>query len=170
MCKSQSVLYNAEAEALESKELELDGKNIIIELKKNDQGKFVKIMEMQGNVRGRIILSSDKALELRSILNEFVAEYERLPPAEETTESERIKTYAISCEVHHPLPLFLPLFHVILLSFSLPPGRLSTRDEDVTMLIYDRTSEGVFLSSLCWLETKLLWQSLENQLVISEMH
>lgn len=73
--------------------MELEGKTIAIELKSNDQGKFVKIIEMQNQqTRGRIILSSDKAFQLRSILNEFVAEYERLPPAEETSESERIKT------------------------------------------------------------------------------
>lgn len=95
MCDISNVWYTAEAEELGSNTLELDGKKITVELKRNDQGKFVKIIETQVHVRGRIILSSNKALELRSILSEFVAEYERLPPAEETTESERIKTYAI---------------------------------------------------------------------------
>lgn len=62
-------------------------------MKENDQGKFVKITEIQqSSNRGRIILSSEKAFEFRSVLNEFVAEYEHLPPMEETTESERIKT------------------------------------------------------------------------------
>lgn len=89
-----ATLYIAEAEELKSAELKLEEKTITIELKENDQGKFVKIIETQTQIRGRIILSSNKAFELRSILNEFVAEYERLPPAEETTESERIKTYA----------------------------------------------------------------------------
>jgi hypothetical protein len=79
---------------VKSAELELEGKKISIELKQNDQGKFMKINEMiQGQFRGKIILSSNKALDLRTIVNEFVAEYERLPPSENETESERIKTY-----------------------------------------------------------------------------
>lgn len=71
----------------------MDGKKITIELKSNDQGKFMKIIEtQQSKTRGRIIFSADKAFEFRSILNEFVAEYERMPAQEETSESERIKT------------------------------------------------------------------------------
>lgn len=82
-----------EAEDIASDQLELEGKTIHIDLKSNDQGKFVKIIEtQQGQTRGRIIFSSDKAFEFRSILNEFVAEYERLPPVEESSESERLKT------------------------------------------------------------------------------
>ena len=88
-------LFVPEAEELGSDELELEGKKIVIELKANDQGKFLKVLEIQQErSRGRVILSSNKGFELRSILNEFVAEYERLPPMEETAESERIKTYA----------------------------------------------------------------------------
>ena len=34
----------------------------------------------------------ERAFRFRSILNEFVAEYQRLPPAEEVEESERLKT------------------------------------------------------------------------------
>ena len=34
----------------------------------------------------------ERAFRFRSILNEFVAEYQRLPPAEEAAESERLKT------------------------------------------------------------------------------
>lgn len=90
-----------EAEDIASEELELEGKKITIDLKSNDQGKFMKIIEtQQGQTRGRIIFSAEKAFEFRSILNEFVAEYERLPPAEETADSERLKTYV--------LKLFLP--------------------------------------------------------------
>ena len=71
----------------------MEGKKISIQLKSNDQGKFVKIIEIQqSQTRGRIIFSADKAFEFRSILNEFLAEYERLPALEETSESERIKT------------------------------------------------------------------------------
>lgn len=93
--------YCAEAEDLKTETLELEGKKISIELKSNDQGEFVKIMEKQPDgdewsTRGRIIFSATKAFEFRSILNEFVAEYEHLPPPEETTESERLKTYAYS--------------------------------------------------------------------------
>ncbi len=74
----------------------MEGKKIIIDIKSNDQGKFVKILESHNdNTRGRIIFSANKAFEFRSILNEFVAEYERLPPLqdEQPAESERIKTY-----------------------------------------------------------------------------
>ena len=43
--------------------------------------------------RGRIIFSLETASTFRSILNEFVAEYQRLPPtSDEVTESERLKT------------------------------------------------------------------------------
>lgn len=71
----------------------MDEKKISIELKSNDQGKFVKVIEsQQSQVRGRIIFSADKAFEFRSILNEFVAEYERLSPLEDPSESERLKT------------------------------------------------------------------------------
>lgn len=97
-------LYSAEAEDICSDTLELGEKKISIELKLNDQGEFVKIMEKQKEAdgdgwipRGRIIFSSSKAFEFRSILNEFVAEYEHLPPPEETVESERLKTYALGC-------------------------------------------------------------------------
>lgn len=94
-----------EAEDIASEELDLEGKRIMIELKSNDQGKFVKIIEtQQGQTRGRIIFSAEKAFEFRSILNEFVAEYERLPPVEDTSESERLKTYV---QHHLPLPLAL---------------------------------------------------------------
>lgn len=37
----------AEAEELGSKELELEDKKILIEVKMNDQGKFVKIIEVR---------------------------------------------------------------------------------------------------------------------------
>lgn len=71
----------------------MEGKHISVQLKSNDQGKFVKIIEtQQSQTRGRIIFSADKAFEFRSILNEFVAEHERMPAPEETAESERIKT------------------------------------------------------------------------------
>ena len=84
----------AEAEALGTKELELEGKTITIDLKSNEQGKFVKIIETHDSQsRGRVILSASKASELRSILNEFIAEHERLTPAEENSESERLKSY-----------------------------------------------------------------------------
>lgn len=86
-----------EVEELGNKELELGDKTIIIEIKANEQGKFVKILESQTQGRGRIIFSVDRAFRFRSILNEFVAEYQRLPPAEEeVTESERIKTDSFS--------------------------------------------------------------------------
>lgn len=82
-----------EAEALGTKELELEGKTITIDLKSNEQGKFVKIIETHDSQsRGRVILSASKASELRSILNEFIAEHERLTPAEENSESERLKS------------------------------------------------------------------------------
>lgn len=84
----------AESEEIGSEKLELEGKTITIELKSNDQGKFVKITELQeSSTRGRIIFSAEKAFVFRSVLSEFVAEYEHLPPLEETSESERIKTY-----------------------------------------------------------------------------
>ena len=52
--------------------------------------------QSQTQGRGRIIFSVERAFRFRSILNEFVAEFQRLPPAaEEVTESERIKTYAL---------------------------------------------------------------------------
>jgi len=47
---------------------------------------------MQTQGRGRIIFSIEKALEFRSILNEFVAEYERLGPGDSVAESERLRT------------------------------------------------------------------------------
>ena len=98
------VCVSAEAEEIASEELDLEGKKILIDLKSNDQGKFMKIIEtQQGQVRGRIIFSAEKAFEFRSILNEFVAEYERLPPIEETSESERLKTYVLYPHTH---PLF----------------------------------------------------------------
>lgn len=48
--------------------------------------------QMQTQGRGRIIFSVDKALEFRTILSEFVAEYERLGPGDSMTESERLRT------------------------------------------------------------------------------
>ncbi len=91
-----NTLFCAEAEDIASEDLEMEGKSISIQLKSNDQGKFVKIIEtQQQQTRGRIIFSADKAFEFRSILNEFVAEYERMPAPEETAESERIKTWVL---------------------------------------------------------------------------
>ncbi len=76
-----------------SRQLDLEGKSLSIELKSNEQGMFVKILESQGNAKGKVIMSAEKAREFRSILNEFVAEYERLPQEEENTGgSERLKT------------------------------------------------------------------------------
>lgn len=37
-------------------------------------------------------MDTDKAKVFRKILNEFVAEYERLPPVEASQESEQLKT------------------------------------------------------------------------------
>ena len=109
------VLF-AEAEELGSREIEIESKTFIIEVKSNDQGRFVKILEvwretsclqacavqdltvvslspqMQTQGRGRIIFSVEKALEFRTILSEFVAEYERLGPGDSMTESERLRT------------------------------------------------------------------------------
>jgi len=81
-----------EAEELGSREIEIENKVFVIEVKANDQGHFVKILEMQTQGRGRIIFSIEKALEFRSILNEFVAEYERLGPGDSVAESERLRT------------------------------------------------------------------------------
>ena len=49
-------------------------------------------VQMQTQGRGRIIFSVEKALEFRTILSEFVAEYERLGPGDSMTESERLRT------------------------------------------------------------------------------
>ena len=71
----------------------MDGKTLTIGLKSNDQGYFIKIIEIQGtSQRGRVLMSAEKAREFRSILNEFVAEYERLPEEESVSGSERLKT------------------------------------------------------------------------------
>lgn len=78
------------------------GKEISIELKRNDQGQFVKIIERQGEERtprGRIIFSSEKSSEFKSILKELMEEYARLPPEEDTTDSKTLETYAYSCRL-----------------------------------------------------------------------
>lgn len=109
----------AEAEELGSKEVEIESKKFLIEVKANDQGKFVKILEvrytpwatssasipslpswslwgvqMQTQGRGRIIFSADRASEFRSILNDLLEEYKQLPLNTEITESERLRRYA----------------------------------------------------------------------------
>ena len=88
------VLAGTKDDVLGSVDLDMERKKIVIEIKSNDQGKFMTIVEYQNSQsRGRIIFSSEKAFEFSKILREFVAEYDRLPPLEEaSTESERLKT------------------------------------------------------------------------------
>ena len=49
-------LYYAEAEELGSREIEIESKTFIIEVKSNDQGRFVKILEVWRE-RGRPAIS-----------------------------------------------------------------------------------------------------------------
>lgn len=85
-----------EADVLDSEQIECEDKTIVIDMKSNTQGKFLKITETRvgvSNTRGHIILSIETCPALRTLLNEFVAEYERLPPSEdEVSESSTIKT------------------------------------------------------------------------------
>lgn len=50
------VVLLAEAEELGSREIEIESKTFIIEVKSNDQGRFVKILEVQRE-RGRPAVS-----------------------------------------------------------------------------------------------------------------
>lgn len=67
-------------------------KKIIIEVKSNEQGKFVKILENNDRNRPRIIFSIETGVRFRQILDEFAAEYAKLGPIAEVTESEILKT------------------------------------------------------------------------------
>ena len=64
-------------EELGSKELKIGEKKYFIDIKVNDQGKFVKIVETQTGGVGRLTYNLGKAVELRDVLSKFV----------ETTES-----------------------------------------------------------------------------------
>ena len=85
-----------EAEELGSRTLEIENKKFIIEVKANDQGRFVKILETQTQGRGRIIFAMDKALQFRTLLNEFLLDYQKLPPAQDQQQSERLRTESFS--------------------------------------------------------------------------
>ena len=90
------VLCSVEAETLDSREIVLEEKTITIDLKSNEQGFFLKFVEHQSDMqRGRIVMSAEKAREFRSILNEFVGEYGKLPEEEKISGSERLKTYVL---------------------------------------------------------------------------
>ena len=74
--------------------MDLEHKSVSISLRSNSQGYFFSFLESQNSkMRAKVTMSSEKAEEFRSILNEFVAEYERLP-AEESYEDPKqaIKT------------------------------------------------------------------------------
>lgn len=78
------------------RKIELEEKSLVIELKRNKQGHYVRMSEFPkggSRSRGRITMSTEKAMELRSLLNEFLAEYERLPEEESVTGSKTLKTY-----------------------------------------------------------------------------
>ena len=46
----------------------------------------------QGQGRGRVLFSIETAIRFRSILDDFVAEYQRLGPDMDPNDSERLKT------------------------------------------------------------------------------
>jgi len=85
--------YVANSQEIDTRVMELENKSLSIALKSNEQGYFFTFLETQNSgARGKVTMSAEKGEEFRSILNEFVAEYEHLPAEETPEESKTHKT------------------------------------------------------------------------------
>jgi hypothetical protein len=69
-----------ESEELGTRELDLGDKKYYIDIKANEQGKFIKIVETQSSGRGRLIFNIEKAFDLRDALTKFIEKCESLGP------------------------------------------------------------------------------------------
>lgn len=87
----QGVNVDEEKE-LASKKLNVENKRFFVDVKQNQRGKFIKLVEVGTNRRSRILLSFPAAANLRDRLGEFLKTYRDLPPfvekKEATTASE----------------------------------------------------------------------------------
>ena len=86
-----------DTEDLGSREIDVENKKLLIEVKSNEQGKFVKITETQTQGRGRLILNIETAVILRGILDTYVADLDTLTSTStEGSDSERLRSESFS--------------------------------------------------------------------------
>jgi transcriptional activator protein Pur-alpha len=76
-----------EEKELASKKLNVENKRFFVDVKQNQRGKFIKLVEVGPNRRSRILLSFPAAADLRDRLGEFLKTYNELPPLEEHQEA-----------------------------------------------------------------------------------
>lgn len=82
----QGVNVDEEKE-LASKKLNVENKRFFVDVKQNQRGKFIKLVEVGPNRRSRILLSFPAAADLRDRLGEFLKIYNDLPPFVEDKET-----------------------------------------------------------------------------------
>lgn len=84
--KRRDVNVDEEKE-LASKRLNVENKRFFVDVKQNQRGKFIKLVEVGPNRRSRIILSFPAAADLRDRLGEFQKTYSELSPFVENKEA-----------------------------------------------------------------------------------
>jgi hypothetical protein len=78
---------------LGTREIEGEGKKIVIDAKSNDQGKFIKITEHTSNkIAGKIIFSMESADRFKMCLDSFINELKSIEPLDDDT-TDQSKTY-----------------------------------------------------------------------------